>query len=404
MTIPDLTTLNTDDTTPMLAQTSSTTDTNAAPDRSPLIVAKPPSSCRLCDTELDGLQTWRAHVKSDQHVRNLQFKVAQPGSAISPQPPFSKRSHKTKRTSPSPSHAQKRNKPVINLDEDTNNDNNTEDEDEPSVALFNPQRCLFCPQISTTFDDSTTHMSAIHNFTIPFPELLAVDLETVLSYLHALIFDYRECITCSTQRSTVDAVQQHMASKGHCRLDITAETEEFYNIPQLELQSESNSQLDDEVIKQIHRDSSMPIHLSSGRIVGHRRNLDLNERRAARRGGLPDREPDLFAINSDPEAPRPGSTISRSRPGSSYAFTPSTSTDLEIASRRRANRARGGGGEIVHRSEALLAAQLSRLQVAGNRAEQKVEKRRGRLDRTSNPLLFKHFRIDAGDSRFGRAF
>ncbi|KAL4866011.1 C2H2 type zinc-finger-domain-containing protein [Aspergillus spectabilis] len=348
------------------------TNTCAVSDQLPLTIAQPPSSCRLCNIELGSLQTWRAHVKSNRHVYNLQLKVAQPGSAILLQPPPSTPSNQRKRAAPSC--AGKRTELDVGPDQDSNTDSDTEDE--PSVVDFNPGKCLFCVQASSTSDDNMTHMAAAHGFSVPFPEFLAVNPETVVSYLHLLIFGYRKCICCCTQRSTVKGVQQHMASKGHCRFDITPDTEEFYKIPQ------SHSQ--NAVIEQMQRDSSMPVRLPSGKLIAHRKNLDINERRAARRGP-PDRDLDSFALGSG-----------TSRPGSRAPSTPG----LEVAERRRGN----GGGEIVHRSEAILAAQLSKLQIAGDRAQYKENKKRGRLDRGSNTLLFKHFRLDSGDSRFGRQF
>ena len=70
-------------------------------------------------------------------------------------------------------------------------------------------------------------MQKSHGLYIPHPERLAVDLETLFKYLYFIIFGYRECIHCGTQRSTVQAVQQHMTGKGHCKFDISEETSEF---------------------------------------------------------------------------------------------------------------------------------------------------------------------------------
>lgn len=64
--LPSLTSLEThNNTTPKLGDIASMTDTSVAVDQSPLTIAKVPSFCRLCNVELRGLQTWRAHVKSD---------------------------------------------------------------------------------------------------------------------------------------------------------------------------------------------------------------------------------------------------------------------------------------------------------------------------------------------------
>lgn len=67
--IPNLTILETHNTTPIpgltTTMTDTVTDTGAVVDQPPLSIAQAPSFCRLCNVELRGLQTWRAHAKSD---------------------------------------------------------------------------------------------------------------------------------------------------------------------------------------------------------------------------------------------------------------------------------------------------------------------------------------------------
>ncbi|KAH8702166.1 C2H2 type zinc-finger-domain-containing protein [Talaromyces proteolyticus] len=111
--------------------------------------------------------------------------------------------------------------------------------DSPDAAMqpFTPGQCLLCPHPSPSFNDSVIHMQKSHGLFIPHQQHLAVDLETLFRYLHLIIFGYRECIQCGTQRATVQAVQQHMAGKGHCKFDISeqaSEFSEFYDFSRLE--------------------------------------------------------------------------------------------------------------------------------------------------------------------------
>lgn len=69
-TTPSLLSFNPRNATPTSSiseHTASMTDTNTGVvvDQLPLTVAQAPSLCRLCNVQLLGLQTWRAHVKSD---------------------------------------------------------------------------------------------------------------------------------------------------------------------------------------------------------------------------------------------------------------------------------------------------------------------------------------------------
>ncbi|KAM4060133.1 C2H2 type zinc-finger (2 copies) domain-containing protein [Hirsutella rhossiliensis] len=339
------------------------TDTGVVVDQPPLAIAQAPSFCRLCNVELSGLQAWRAHVKSDGHVYKLQLKVAEPGSVTYPP---SADADQTK--SAALSCARKRGEPDIDIGADQDQDVDSDTEDEPSAPDFVPGKCLFCAQESGILDDNLTHMAVAHGFSVSFQDCLAVDLETVVAYLHFVIHGYRECICCGTRRSTVEGAQHHMVAKGHCRFGVSPDTEEFYEMPQSE----------NVAFQQTQRDGSIPVRLPSGKLVSHRRNLDTQEPRAARRA-TPDRDQDSFALRSK----------TSSTPG------------LEVARRRGGN----GSGEIVRSSEAILAAQLSKLRIAGDRAQHKEEERkRGRLERANNTILFKHFRLDSGDSRIGRKF
>ncbi|KAK3324939.1 C2H2 type zinc-finger-domain-containing protein [Apodospora peruviana] len=357
------------------------TDTTAVEDsgqQRPLMIAKPPSFCRTCNLELSAEETWRAHVKSDNHVYNLRVKVSEPETAISPPTP------PPGRQSPGPSRVRRRTKPdethsEVDADDDEEHDiqlvaSDTEDDDEPPNTEFSPRECLFCARDSSTLDDNMAHMATAHGFSVPFQDCLAVDLETIIAYLHFIIHSYRECICCGTQRSTVEGTRQHMVAKGHCRFDVSPDTEEFYQMPQSvanpgpQLDSSSSSS------------SSMPMRLPSGKLIAHRKNLDTVQDRH-RRAETPERD----HIESEPNT-----TSSSTRTGTS---------GLEVATRQQGR----GQGELVRSSEAILAVQLSKLRIAGDRIQQKEEaRRRGRLESANNVISMKHFRVDAGDSRFGQ--
>ncbi|TRX88391.1 hypothetical protein FHL15_010704 [Xylaria flabelliformis] len=112
---------------------------------------------------------------------------------------------------------------------------------------FRPGQCLFCPNSSPSFDDSVVHMQKSHGLFVPHQQYLVVDLESLFRYLHLVVFGYRECVHCGTERATVQAVQQHMASKGHCRFDILeqdSEFAEFYDFSQPEIDAESEVEND----------------------------------------------------------------------------------------------------------------------------------------------------------------
>ncbi|KID89493.1 hypothetical protein MGU_03540 [Metarhizium guizhouense ARSEF 977] len=347
------------------------TNTGVVVDQLPLTVAQAPSLCRLCNVQLLGLQTWRAHVKSDGHVYKLRIKVTQPGGATPPPPP-SPRSTKPGEKRAAPPHTRKIYEPKVGIGQDQNADSDSDTEDEPSVPEFDPGQCLFCAQESAALGDNMAHMAAAHGFSVPFRDRLAVGLETVVRHLHFVIYHHRECICCGARRSTASGAQHHMLAKGHCRFDVSPDTGALYEMPQRR----------NAVAERVHRDAGVPVRLPSGKLICRRGSLDAHEPRAASRtSSTPGRALDPVASRSE--------------------TCPNTTTSLAVARRRGGS----GSGQVVRSSEALLAAQLSRLRVAGDRAQRRVEERkRGRLERANNTILFKHYRRDAGDGRIGRQF
>ncbi|KAF5689988.1 transcription factor [Fusarium denticulatum] len=290
-----------------------------------LRVAQTPSVCRLCNIELRGLETWKAHVKSHGHVQKLQEKV-----------------HGVTVLSTTSSFRSQTRDEFENDDQESASDVEEDDFGEEDQELV------------------ATEFVPTHGFNIPFQEFLAVDLETLVSYFHFVTNTYRECICCGTRRSTVEGIQHHMLAKGHCRFDISPETEEFYELPRYE-----------DALGDRKQNAGDPVRLPSGRIISNRKH---EEPRVPRREAADQKR-------LDPSAPvEPG---------------------MEIAHRRTIN----GSREVVQTNEAILAAQLSRLKVTSDRAAQREEKRwRGRLERANNFFALKRFRLDAADSRMGRQF
>lgn len=118
-------------------------------------------------------------------------------------------------------------------------------------------------------------MQKSHGLFIPHQQHLAVDLETLVEYLHLVIFGYKECIQCGTERATVQAVKQHMIGKGHCRFDISEEDSEFAEF--YDFEDSAESEIDEETNQETATGSNQKpptiltdedsIHLPSGKTI-----------------------------------------------------------------------------------------------------------------------------------------
>ncbi|KAH0843578.1 hypothetical protein FOPE_08962 [Fonsecaea pedrosoi] len=94
------------------------------------------------------------------------------------------------------------------------------------VDDFDEAQCLFCNQESPDLDQNLAHMLKAHGLYID-PAHLLVDVGTLLAYFHLIISGRHECLYCGTQRNTLEAVQQHMMAKGHCKYDTADEDAEL---------------------------------------------------------------------------------------------------------------------------------------------------------------------------------
>ncbi|ODA79272.1 hypothetical protein RJ55_04865 [Drechmeria coniospora] len=194
-----------------------------------------PFPCRVCGTELANADDWRRHAKSEWHVYKLQCSVAAPGTIVPPPGEAAVDADAVADGDASGDGGDRAD------DEDGEQDDGhsssygseeeeEEEEEEPRVT-FVPNRCLFCRSSSGTLEDNVAHMRAAHSFIVPYQDCLIVDLETLVWYLNLVIYGYRECILCATRRGTVEAVQQHMIAKGHCRFDLSPDMQDFFHLP-----------------------------------------------------------------------------------------------------------------------------------------------------------------------------
>ncbi|KAL2116158.1 hypothetical protein VTJ04DRAFT_10413 [Mycothermus thermophilus] len=230
-----------------------TNPTSLNPNPNPTLVPEMSTAalleCKLCDLTFETHEEKRQHAKSDWHVYKIRCKVAEPGVSITPpdielQRPASRQKAR-KQTSRKPelespavddeNELKDKDASASDSDLDSESDDTPDPSDTDGVE-FIPGACLFCDYTSDDLDNNLTHMRQTHSFLIPFQSSLAVDLQTLLWFLHMVIFSYRECICCGKRRRTVEAVQQHMVSTGHCRFDVSEETKMFYDQEVMESQ------------------------------------------------------------------------------------------------------------------------------------------------------------------------
>jgi len=183
-------------------------------------------------------------------------------------------------------------------------DESEEEEEEDEEVEFTAEQCLFCNDLSDSFYDNVIHMQKSHGLFIQDIDHLIVDLETLVRYLHLVVFGYRECLFCHSQRRTPEAAQQHMIGKRHCKIDIhdpESEYRDFFDFTTNTTADESGSDEDDDGDDENESDTrksrrrlSPPTlggestRLPSGRIVSNRTSIQtpLNRQQNTSRSPL----------------------------------------------------------------------------------------------------------------------
>lgn len=201
---------------------------------------------------------------------------------------------------------------------------------EPQPTSFTPTQCLFCNAAFPDFESNLSHMSRNHSLFIPAAIdngslALAVDLETLVRYMHLVIYTYHECLLCHTQRQTAHAVQQHMTGKGHCRVDLEddeSEFRDFYERPkgghgESGSSSEETSGSEDEDAEEAEASLAgdvAPLRLregslllSSGKVLSHRSAPAPKHHRPLAETQKPTRRGALAGSSPQPESPTPPS-------------------------------------------------------------------------------------------------
>ncbi|KAL2177186.1 C2H2 type zinc-finger-domain-containing protein [Thermothelomyces heterothallicus CBS 202.75] len=203
--------------------------------------------CLLCDLKFSSPEEKRQHAKSDWHVYKIRCRVAEPGTITIPPPDTPKPS-----TSSSSRRPDRRRKSASPSSPRTDHEGSEEDSESDTssdrdVVEFTPEQCLFCNHASNDFDENLSHMHQSHSLVVPLQSSLVVDLQTVIWFLHMVIFSYRECICCGKRCRTAEAVRQHMTSMGHCRFNVTDEMRGFYDPDSLARQAtEGRARPDDD--------------------------------------------------------------------------------------------------------------------------------------------------------------
>lgn len=153
-------------------------------------------------------------------------------------------------------------------------DNGSDEEEGDDMDLHETEAlaiscCLFCHKESASLESSLDHMKTRHDFVIPDRQF-CIDEEGLMQYLCLKVGAGRMCVFCPERRAgfpSIDAAQQHMVAKQHCKIDRSAEAmielADFYDYDALceDIDSKTSGNSDDD---------GWTLVLPSGSKIGHR--------------------------------------------------------------------------------------------------------------------------------------
>lgn len=119
-------------------------------------------------------------------------------------------------------------------EDDSDEDDSDDDSDVDDIVDVLPSHyCFYCGENNHDLERNVRHMSKRHGLYIPERSYL-LDLAGLLTYMNEVITIDHECLTCGYIGKDLEAIRQHMRSKGHCRIPYETNDEkeaisEFYD-------------------------------------------------------------------------------------------------------------------------------------------------------------------------------
>ena len=292
-------------------------------------------SCSACEQHYTNRKAWQAHLKSRDHAQ----KTAATGSKasfLSDEPPPST--------------------PLLDTHEEDQSPNREE--------TFSPLQCLFCNVESASMDSNLTHMSHAHSFFIPDAEHLT-DMESLLSYLFAVVFVFHECLFCGNSKSTKFGVQDHMRGKGHCKVDFEDDEhdlKQFYDFS-----GDEDNEGDQPVSEMALVLDEDELRLPSGKALGHRSRArifhrDLSDHPSSSSSS---RQQLHTEVGAKPEAEDKSETV------------PMESTDRRLAMRAGTSTSLIGLPEFQHRALIAIEKKMEKLETRERNEYQHVVEKGG---------------------------
>ncbi|GMS89045.1 hypothetical protein PENTCL1PPCAC_11220, partial [Pristionchus entomophagus] len=239
--------------------------------------------CTPCSKSFSSQNTYDNHCKSKKHVEEVnrtkkkgphQPRKKKTAGSVVGEEKDEKMEVEDKKEKEDEVKAEDVNEEMEDSDSESWHTDNGEEEEGEDIDLNETEAlpiscCLFCHKESSSLESSLDHMKTRHDFSIPDKQF-CIDEEGLMEYLCLKVGAGRMCVFCPERRAgfpSIDAVQQHMVAKQHCRIDRSAEAmielADYYDYEALaeDIESKTSGNSDDD---------GWTLVLPSGSKIGHR--------------------------------------------------------------------------------------------------------------------------------------
>jgi len=176
-------------------------------------------------------------------------------------------------------------------------------------------------------DSNLTHMSHAHSFFIPDAEYL-IDMESLLSYLFAVVSVFHECLFCGSSKTTKFGVQDHMRGKGHCKVDFEDDEHDLKQFYDFSGDEDDDGDLPKTEVTLLPNEDEL--RLPSGKVLGHRSRARIFRQYLSDHSSSPpsSRQHFILGAGAETEVENESETVSMESTDRRLAMRAGTSTSL----------------------------------------------------------------------------
>jgi len=221
-------------------------------------------TCKICDKAYNSENQIAQHLKSKKHLDRVASGVSKPKPKSTPREPIPEEQR--------PKLESLTIFPSAEISQLSPEEREALNHKLSTSRILTPEECIFCCLKSSNFETNVQHMTIEHGLFIPDIEYL-IDCRGLIKYLAEKVSVGNVCLWCNSKGksfNTMEAAQQHMITKSHCKIWYAENGDEFDAFYDFSKDGENKEEeLDVASTVRVSEDGHQLI-FENGKVVGHR--------------------------------------------------------------------------------------------------------------------------------------